>query len=364
MQTPFSDNETGESFLANGFVNFELFNKEEVDFVLRIFQNANTNQRLNTSQFYGVNYSLGTLSATENREMMKPVEELLQKKFQKHFSGFELFGLVFITKPPHTNVSFVYHQDWNYTDESRFAFPTCWIPLCDVSPQNGCMSFVKGSHHLFPAYRSDSLESARVPFDEIPEELRADVSLKAGECVAFHQAVFHGSYPNLTDQSRTVLGVVVKPVETPITHYVKKDNQILSYEMSKESFNKMLEQIPHSEIPAEASLVSTIANIPALPTGKDIVSQWRIQNAGHRLFKNDAHHASFTTQGFMKLNQVIHADVLEELRKVYRANFTTRDGMYVTHHDVTDESSNKEMSNLILVQLKIYCTIRWSRISR
>lgn len=229
MLTPFRQSDLAQKFITNSYCTFPLLNEEEINFVANIYKQTNgQDNRLQQEQFYGVNYSLGTLSKKENNKVMEPIIEMLKQKMNSYFENFELLGCVFITKPPHTTTTFVYHQDWSYTHEEENAFATCWIPLCDVSPLNGCMSLISGSHRFFKSYRSDSLDSARISFDVVPEEVRTDVPLNKGECLAFHQAAFHGSYPNSSAESRPVLAIVVKPTNASIAHFIKAEKKLKS----------------------------------------------------------------------------------------------------------------------------------------
>jgi len=347
--TPFRKKESAEQFIGQGFCVFPLLSEDEVEFALGVYNNANgISNRLHQSQFYGVNYSLGTLGVSENERMMEPLVNMLREKLANHFADFEVLGCVFITKPAHTSTVFVYHQDWNYTDEQRYAFVTCWVPLCPVSPANGGMSLIEGSHRFFSTFRSESLDSARIPFDAVPEELRTDIVQQPGSCLSFHQALFHGSYPNATDQSRPVLAFVVKPVSAPIFHYVKGDGNILAYELSSSAFNHLLTQIPKTHLPDDAVLKEILPETRALPEASALVSHWRIRQPRHRLFINQGHHRQFITEGFIHLPNVISKSTLESLKEYYHSKFTTpEDTMYVTNHYVTDADENKRVSSHI-----------------
>jgi len=71
----------------------------------------------------------------------------------------------FLAKPPGKSVPTYWHQDeayWGRNLEDRGI--TCWIPLQDVTVENGCMHFIDGGHrlgvlphHLVEGVRSDLL---------------------------------------------------------------------------------------------------------------------------------------------------------------------------------------------------------------
>jgi|JI9StandDraft_1071089.scaffolds.fasta_scaffold58582_2 ectoine hydroxylase-related dioxygenase (phytanoyl-CoA dioxygenase family) len=348
MQTAFKNSIIHTEFISNGLVTFPLLDEKEVDFVLSVYESINRlHKRLEQPQFYGVNYSLGTLTQEENDALMAPVIQLLQSKLVGIFEHYELLGCVFITKPPRTSTYFDYHQDWSYTNESAFAFPTCWVPLQDTHPGNGGMSIIKGSHRFFSTFRSDSLPSSRVPFEEIPQELRTDIHLKKGECLAFHQASFHGSYPNHSEYSRPVIAFVVKPKEAPIIHYIANGKQVRGYQMDTTQFNSMLTQIPKSQLPKEAKLFSIIDDGIEPFDSSCIISRWRLEQTNHKLFKNADIHRSFINNGYVVLKNVFSVDTIRQLRSYYTDHFCPPIGMSVTHHSETDCGKNSAVSNVV-----------------
>lgn len=348
MVSAFIEQKHLDEFMLKGFVQFPLLNAGEVEFALSVFNTIDSNEgRMQKTNYFGINYSLGTVSFDENQKLMAPLLKLLEEKLASRFNNFELTGCGFINKRPHTNASFQYHQDWSYTNEQEFAFVTCWIPLCDTNTNKGCMSLIEGSHRYFESYRSDSLPSARVNFEDVPVELRTDVPQSSGSCLAFHQAAFHGSYPNLTDQNRPVLAVIVKPKQVPVTHYVKNGQGYTAYQMSTAGFEQMLAKIPKSEIPPEAIVLHTSHSTPITPSAADLVSHWRANNPEHCLFKQQELNYTFTRNGYVILRNVIEPSAIEQLKKLYNENFINEGGMYVTHHAVTDRDKNKRMGNSI-----------------
>ncbi len=359
MITAFKNKDVANHFILNGYTVFSFLNEHQLSLVRKIYHQANQSQRLNKEQFYGVNYSLGTLSAGENERIMKPVEEVIQTALNQHFFEYEVLGYVFITKPPHTKTTFVYHQDWSYTYEKLHAFATCWIPLYDTNKSNGCMSILPGTHLTFDTYRSDSLDSARIEFEDIPNEIRVDIEQQAGTCLSFHQAAFHGSYPNVSDNSRPVLGFVVKHKQSPIMHYVNEGAQIAGYRLSVSEFNSMLTQIPKSPLPNSAVKEFVTENKKTLPTASDIIAAYRTVQCSHKLIKDIAQHSSFQKDGFLVLRDALPMENVEALSNFYKENFKTQEGMYVTHHAERNSSRNKEFSNKIFELTKEFMTARF-----
>ncbi len=124
-----------------------------------------------------------------------------------------------ISKPPGDNGHFRYHQDFYLwpLDEPRIV--TCWIALDDVTPENGCMHVVPGSHKDprfgLESYASElaaraaaeaegreAEETVRQKMAYEPAEIGKPVELKAGECMFHHCLNFHATPANVTNRQR------------------------------------------------------------------------------------------------------------------------------------------------------------------
>lgn len=101
----------------------------------------------------------------------------------------------YLAKPPEKSVPTYWHQDEGYwgrnLDEKGI---TCWIPLHDVSVEQGCMHFIDGGHregvlehHLVEGVRSDLLTC------DADESRMVACPITKGS-VTFH----HGKTPHMT----------------------------------------------------------------------------------------------------------------------------------------------------------------------
>ena len=97
--------------------------------------------------------------------------------------------------------TFDYHQDNNYTPhDPATGSLNIWVALVDMSPENGCLQVVPGSH------KHGQLESEDVGDGhrglKVDPETLLPVRMRAGDAVAFTRWTVHGSGPNTTDQPR------------------------------------------------------------------------------------------------------------------------------------------------------------------
>jgi len=128
-------------------------------------------------------------------------------------------------KPPGGGKEIAFHRDDSYISSQFVPFYnntiTCWIALDDVSPINGTLAYVVGSHKWpeeepskeFHAPQSnwqlpmlEAFSRLKNPPSDKPDIYH--VTLRAGGVAFHHQAMWHGSGPNLsTDQPRRSLGI-------------------------------------------------------------------------------------------------------------------------------------------------------------
>jgi phytanoyl-CoA hydroxylase len=102
----------------------------------------------------------------------------------------------FLAKPPAKSVPTYWHQDeayWGRNLDDRGI--TCWIPLQDVNPTNGCMNFIDRGHlegvlphHIVPGVQSDLITC------EVDESRMVVCPIQRGS-VTFH----HSKTPHMTN---------------------------------------------------------------------------------------------------------------------------------------------------------------------
>lgn len=140
-----------------------------------------------------------------------------------------LWGTTLFGKPAKNGKATPWHQDGEYYPIRPLEVLTVWIPLDDVTPENGPMKFIPGSHkkhELFSHSWEDgddktiNLVCDQVHFDEATAE---PLLLRAGQ-VSFHDVyMIHGSDANLTDQRRAAFIVRLMPATSLYDHDLGKE---------------------------------------------------------------------------------------------------------------------------------------------
>ena len=116
-------------------------------------------------------------------------------------------------KEPHRGAKTPWHQDspyWPHDDRAHST--TIWLALKDATIDNGCMTFVPGTHTSeFQAVnlgRPDDLFEFAPQFKGLRGQVR---ELKAGSATFHNGLTFHYAGPNKTAAMREALAVIFMP---------------------------------------------------------------------------------------------------------------------------------------------------------
>ncbi len=135
-----------------------------------------------------------------------------------------LWGTTLFGKPPHNGKETPWHQDGEYYPIRPLETLTIWIPLDDVTPENGPMSFIPGSHKAHKLYShswkdgSDMTINLVADLQHFDEADAEPLILRAGQ-VSFHDVyMIHGSTANRTDKRRAAFIVRLMPATSLYDH--------------------------------------------------------------------------------------------------------------------------------------------------
>jgi ectoine hydroxylase-related dioxygenase (phytanoyl-CoA dioxygenase family) len=110
-----------------------------------------------------------------------------------------------LIKQPHNNAATEFHQDQPYWPHLDSPDPiSCWVALCDVPVERGCMTFLPGSHRRTDL-TAQNLGDAGSLFSLAPDlqwSERVTVPLRKGDCTFHHGRCAHMATPNFTDDPR------------------------------------------------------------------------------------------------------------------------------------------------------------------
>ncbi len=116
-----------------------------------------------------------------------------------------LFNEQYVVKAAEQGMSFSWHQDSGFIDDSHRPYLTCWIALDDVTEANGTV-------YLLPYSRAGTRDVVKHTRDEesndlvgyAGDDLGDPVVVSAGSIACFSSTLLHRSGPNTTDRMRRV----------------------------------------------------------------------------------------------------------------------------------------------------------------
>jgi hypothetical protein len=153
------------------------------------------------------------------KKVEEKIRELFAAKTESYLNGYRVLYTNLMIKEPGPEGDFPVHQDWTYTDESRYSSYAFWVPLQDVDTTNGVLHAVRGSHKFITALRGPYVQE---PFKHLSGAIKTKyaepINLKAGEALIWDHRLIHFSLPNISSQPRMAFTLIVVPKEEQAVH--------------------------------------------------------------------------------------------------------------------------------------------------
>lgn len=269
----FKNSSIQQNLLQNGFAVIDANLLNEVDelqkYIAEHFQFIG-------NDFY---YSLLSNSFEQNKVLQSFIKGILNNFYEAQFIGCRTITESFLAKPAKTSSELLLHQDWNYTDEKKCAAYNIWIPLSDVTEENGTLFFLKGSHLWFNNLRSCTLPTARISMNNFSLEQIETVIVKKGQALLFHPAVFHGSYPNHSLQNRIVVTATLLSQGAPFIYYQQSElpDEVKVFQLNDDGFLKDLKTIAGGENP-DARVINRLKYSHRIITATELKEKLMMQS--------------------------------------------------------------------------------------
>ncbi len=222
----FKSDEHQSLFDKQGFIVLPFLNPCELEELNKIFDQLHP--ETNSAGFFSGSYS------SDLNYKKKASDEIVKKfsrSYQELFVDYTPFGGAFLFKVPGANSELAAHQDWTIVDEQKFVALNCWVPLCDITLENGPLMILPGSHFK----NLNVVRAPTLPFFFSGEEKMIinelePMIVKAGTAVILNQSVIHYSLPNLGSTVRKAITAGIKSKGAQMYfHY--KDSALVKNEL-------------------------------------------------------------------------------------------------------------------------------------
>lgn len=169
--------------------------------------------------FYATNLSP---DAVNNREIDIHVKSALKPYLDHKLVNYRCVIGLFYVKPCGERTKFHIHTDWSLVDERYYSSLHLWLPLVDITPENGNMFVYQGSHKNGLILRGSPNFEHRFSWTHRFLRLtnpRRQLYMKAGSALLFDHRLRHGSRPNRSGSKRVAVGISILPASVPLIHY-------------------------------------------------------------------------------------------------------------------------------------------------
>lgn len=206
-----------DDFIQNGYAIVDLLRDEDIDYCLECFKeteellhlNAET-KRYNSLEIHDYQY---------RRKVYELLSPYLQDKIEKYVKQYQILGINFAIKKSLGN-EFEPHIDDSHTDIDRVGI-NIWIPLSDVTQENGSLYLFKGTQNIHIPMRGIGLPFPYLKFNDLIKKNARPLTLKKGQAIIFNDKILHGSGRNLTPEQRNAIIVGMIPKDAQPKVYVR-----------------------------------------------------------------------------------------------------------------------------------------------
>ncbi|OWY20271.1 hypothetical protein C7N43_21155 [Sphingobacteriales bacterium UPWRP_1] len=252
----FKDPVLQSQFDENGFVILPLINEDEVSELKNLFD------KIRPQHLKGIYSNIHDPNRANNMLVDQTIGKIFGKHVEELFEDCELGMGTFLVKGTGLDSDSKIHQDWCTVDENHFTSVSIWCPLVNVDAHNGALQVIKGSHRIFNTYRSITIPSIYLEFDEQLEPFLTMVPLKAGECVLYAHNLFHGSKPNYSNEVRVAAVAGIYPRKATLIHYYKNytenPSEIEVYQIDRNFFYNGVTEFYSGKRPVTLKKIETI----------------------------------------------------------------------------------------------------------
>ena len=156
-------------------------------------------------------------------KMNNSIKKVFARAINQAFINHTALGGSYIAKGRGSNGTLHPHQDWNIVDEKEFRSFNVWVPLVDLTDNNGAIKIFPESHAWLTTYRSANISSAYSSLNELLWKEMQTLYMKKGEALIYDHRLLHASGENKTDEIRLAAVYGIIPEKSEMRYYHQAD---------------------------------------------------------------------------------------------------------------------------------------------
>lgn len=199
----FKDIELQKQLNDNGFVVLDFLSTTELQYLINFYHNKHPES---VHGFYTSTFAKDT---DYRKEVDTAIQSQMKRNLDNYFFDYKVHCGSFIVKGADEKSVLKMHQDMTLVDESVFTGINIWIPLIDLTSENGAIELLPKSHRLFKTFRGASLPDIYNGIEESVHKIMQPLYLKAGQAVVFDQSIIHYSPANKSQVVRPVINTFI-----------------------------------------------------------------------------------------------------------------------------------------------------------
>lgn len=231
MQKILSDTTLDEQLLKEGYVVIPFLNDAEVKELTSFYYEnhpGNTEGMYATAHVSDIDFRI---------KMNERIKEVFARAIQETFENCNPLGGSFIAKGKGNRGTLHPHQDWNLVDEDVYRSFNIWVPLVDLTEENGAIKILPQSHGWLKTYRSLNIPPTYGAVNDLLWEKMITLCMKKGEALIYDHRLLHASGENYTDELRLAAVYGIIPNGAQMYYYHKADeNTVEVYESGPDFF--------------------------------------------------------------------------------------------------------------------------------
>ncbi|MFM7005939.1 MAG: phytanoyl-CoA dioxygenase family protein [Flavobacteriales bacterium] len=217
----FKSSEHQALFDRQGFIVLPFLNAQELQHLNAYFDEVHPH--LVEDGFVSGSYSA---DFAYKKKASDEIVAVFERAYEQYFENYTPFGGAFLYKTPGKHSALAAHQDWTIVDEQTDVALNCWVPLCDITPENGPIMILPGSQFSkHPVLRAPTLPFFFSGHDELVLQELEPMLVPAGTAVILNQSVIHYSPSNTSQKIRKAITAGLKSAGAQMRFHYKVPGQ-------------------------------------------------------------------------------------------------------------------------------------------